>query len=446
MPKLCEEPGCKNRARYGVEDDWKYKFCKDHKKDGMKSLGIRCKYIDENGNQCKERAFYCENGSTSAKLCSKHKLDDMNYDKNRYLCIYTDQNGIRCDKQASFSKEKGKKAKYCGEHSKLFGYEINVRYRECEVENCSNVARYGFWDEYKRRRCDQHQEKGMRNLYHKQCEYIYDNGIKCEEYARWGYKNAKKVIFCSYHKKDDMIDIAMYNYQMCVECNNIRGEKREQDPDNRYCINCYLFKFPDASDAVKPPSKQKKIIEEIEKYYSQYDITFDKIIPNKSGNRYRPDVLIRLINLNIIIEIDEHQHTKSKRTQYDCDCEFKRIFDIHTIIGYDKCLLIIRFNPDAYTNNANKKIPSIFHQNLKINKAQFRNRVNTTLFNTLDHYIKNNGIINDNNPLLPKVIYLYYDFDKNFDIEEYYHYLTNYKLKNDNNIIYDNNLTSSDDE
>jgi hypothetical protein len=56
----------------------------------------------------------------------------------------------------------------------------------------------------------------------------------------------------------------------------------------------------------------------------------------------------------IIVECDEEQHKS-----YDTTCETQRINDIYTDLG-DRPIVLIRFNPDAYTDSSHTKHSTCF--------------------------------------------------------------------------------------
>jgi len=69
-------------------------------------------------------------------------------------------------------------------------------------------------------------------------------------------------------------------------------------------------------------------------------------------SRRRPDLLLDLGYQVIIIEVDENQHM-----EYDCSCENKRLMELSKDVGY-RNIIFIRFNPDDYKDNNDKKIKS----------------------------------------------------------------------------------------
>jgi hypothetical protein len=72
---------------------------------------------------------------------------------------------------------------------------------------------------------------------------------------------------------------------------------------------------------------------------------FDKAVDGGCSKK-RPDVLIDLLLYSIIIECDENQHK-------NYECENKRKMQLFEDLG-NRPLIIIRFNPDSYTENNNK--------------------------------------------------------------------------------------------
>ena len=66
------------------------------------------------------------------------------------------------------------------------------------------------------------------------------------------------------------------------------------------------------------------------------------------SSKYRPDIFISLDNHNIIVEIDENQHSKYEN-------ELSRLEDLSNDLNDDKYQIFIRFNPDKY-DQKNKSI------------------------------------------------------------------------------------------
>ena len=91
----------------------------------------------------------------------------------------------------------------------------------------------------------------------------------------------------------------------------------------------------------------------------------------------------------LIVEIDEDEHI-----DYDCLCENKRIMLLSQDIDH-RPLVLIRFNPDSYTDNNNTRITSCFAQNKKgvlvikpSKQAEWQNRLQV-LSETIQYWINN---------------------------------------------------------
>ena len=75
--------------------------------------------------------------------------------------------------------------------------------------------------------------------------------------------------------------------------------------------------------------------------------------------RLYPDFLFTFERHTLIVELDEYQHRDRNK-----QCEDARVVRIQETLN--RPLIIIRLNPDAYTNNKGGKIPSCFKMNMKI--------------------------------------------------------------------------------
>jgi len=76
-------------------------------------------------------------------------------------------------------------------------------------------------------------------------------------------------------------------------------------------------------------------------------MVFNKTVADGCSKR-RPDVLINLPTHNIIVEIDENQHT-----MYGSTCEEKRVHQLFEDLDHMP-LIMIRFNPDKYLIGENR--------------------------------------------------------------------------------------------
>ena len=135
--------------------------------------------------------------------------------------------------------------------------------------------------------------------------------------------------------------------------------ERYSQKDN-YCMRCYYFHNP-----TKKPKrlkvKEEEVVNYLEEHFKDIELITDKaLIGDGLCLNNRPDILIHLNKHSIIIEIDEDQH---KYSNYNPYCDEARINNIQEALN--RPIIIIRFNPDAYVENGNKKIKSCFKNDKK---------------------------------------------------------------------------------
>ena len=113
---------------------------------------------------------------------------------------------------------------------------------------------------------------------------------------------------------------------------------------------------------------------------------YDKKIADGCSSK-RPDLLLDLGYMIIIIEIDENQHEK-----YDSSCENNRMMIISKDIGH-RPMVFIRFNPDSYIDEENNNISSCWTTNKlgiciisKLKENEWKERLNV-LKDKIDFYL-----------------------------------------------------------
>jgi len=145
-------------------------------------------------------------------------------------------------------------------------------------------------------------------------------------------------------------------------------------------------------------TKEKAVADYIKNEFIGYDWICGKSV---GASGCRPDVLLMLPNYNIVIEIDENQHSS-----YNVDDESHRMKQIHKDL---KCkdIVFIRFNPDTYTNVKGERVTSCWRQIksgiIKVSKpSEWPTRLKT-LNATITHWL-------NHTPTKPiTVVKLYYD-------------------------------------
>lgn len=114
---------------------------------------------------------------------------------------------------------------------------------------------------------------------------------------------------------------------LCKKCNQIYTNK---------VYNYICFKCLNPDTTIR--NKEFLVVDKLKKFYPNL-INNKEIIGGTS--KYRPDIYISFENYELIIEIDEYQHTLYND-------EFNRMEDILIDLDPTKKKIIIRFNPDEY--------------------------------------------------------------------------------------------------
>jgi hypothetical protein len=278
-----------------------------------------------NEDGCKKIAFYNLPLKKKGLYCTIHKKENMINVIKR--CIETG-----CNISASFNKE-GSKAIYCLKHKKIG--MINVNQTLCLIQECKLRATYNTKGE-RPQYCSEHKKPEMIDVRHKPCF-----APECTKEPSYNFEGKKTRLYCSDHKKDGMINIA---HKTCKTplCSIIIGSKYEG-----YCFRCFIYTFPEKKIAINYKTKEQSVLDFIKEHFSNYTIISDRKIKDGCSN-FRPDILLDFGDQVIIIEIDENKHES-----YDCSCENKRIMQLSKDIGH-RNLVLIRFNPDSYTENTTK--------------------------------------------------------------------------------------------
>jgi hypothetical protein len=260
---------------------------------------------------------------------------------------------------------------------------VNIRSKKCIICN-DKIPNFNYKNESKALYCNDCKLPDMINIKNKKCIICND------KIPNFNYKNKSKALYCNDCKLDNMIDIRS---KKCQLCNLVQSTKKY----DYLCYSCYYYTNPDSVLTRNHKSKENKIISDLNKEFNNIIIQ-DKRISNGCSKR-RPDGLIQLNDYNIIIEIDENQHS-------DYPCENKRLMEIFKDLG-NSPLTIIRFNPDAYKIDS-KKIKSPFGITKLDGKLKIINQKEYNLrLNKLIETIKENiNIIPDKEI---NTIHLFYD-------------------------------------
>ena len=332
------------------------------------------------GDNCKDKkkyAFY-NFAELKPKYCCECKEDAM-VDVKSTKCIKCK---IKCP---NFNFPNENKPIYCGDCKK--DGMVDVKSPKCITCKKQHPI-YNLPNENKALYCRDCKKDGMINVISPKCITCK---IKCPNF---NFPNENKAIYCGDCKKDGMVDV------ISPKC--ITNLCEQQSKKDNYCMRCYYYHNPD-----KRPKRLKVKEEEVLNYLKEelkdIELITDKaLIGDGICLKNRPDVLIHLNNHSIIIEIDEDQHKF-----YNPICDEARINNIQEALN--RPIVIIRFNPDDYTENG-RKIKSCFKNDEKtgfkvIPKNQQQNwdnrlaKLKQTIINELDN--------NTDEPI--RIIKLFYD-------------------------------------
>jgi hypothetical protein len=210
---------------------------------------------------------------------------------------------------------------------------VNVISPHCIEPGCTKQPFYNTKGETKALYCSKHKNKGDINVRTKRCK---ESG--CQTFPNYNIEGETKGLYCNLHKKDGMIDIKNRKC-LTLYC----GTRASNKIYKGYCLRCFVNLFPDEPNTRNYKTKERAVVEYVlsvfpKEHYSWID---DKRIENGCSKK-RPDLLLDLGYMVIIVEIDENQHR-----EYDCSCENKRLMLLSQDVGH-RPIIFIRFNPDEY--------------------------------------------------------------------------------------------------
>jgi hypothetical protein len=326
VSKSCDHDGCYKRASY-AKPDCKATHCLTHKTSDM--VDVRSKKCEYEG--CNKQ---CNYGVVKGKPthCLTHKTSDM-VDVKSKTCEYPG-----CTTLRTYGIDIGKPT-HCLTHKTSDMVDVLNMTKTCEFEGCTTRRTYGII-RGKPTHCVSHKTSDMVNVVCKTC--VHEGCTTQRSYAKPG----QKATHCVSHRTSDMINVISKTCKLCpviVHNNKYQG----------YCCRCFIYTFPDSPILRNHKTKERHIVDFLQKEFQDYSFVFDKRVEGGCSNR-RPDVLLDMGEYLIIIEIDENQHQK-----YDCTCENKRLMELFQDCG-SRPMTMIRFNPDQYYDSRCKLISSCF--------------------------------------------------------------------------------------
>jgi hypothetical protein len=272
----------------------------------------------------------------------------------------------------------GGKPKWCGKCSTKPSAAVNLTRPKCQCGRACPTFGYEERVPLFCKRCIPKGDMKVKNVMTTLC--------KCGKSQPWFGPDdgSRRAIWCSLCKEENAIDIhskkcacgqlAYYvegNHLFCGGCAPV-GAKAIRNPCAEtscpgyalnaayegYCARCFVHLFPDKPATRNYKTKERLVIERLkpvlEAEFPHLETSFDRSVSGGCSRR-RPDVFVDALTHCGIGEIDEEGHD---RDAY-CSCENRRNMEIFQDLG-NRPLVIVRINPDAYTDSKGVRHGSCF--------------------------------------------------------------------------------------
>jgi hypothetical protein len=123
-----------------------------------------------------------------------------------------------------------------------------------------------------------------------------------------------------------------------------------------YCLVCYIHQYPEQPITRNYKTKESAVASLLKDAFPEQTWVHDRRVQDGCSFR-RPDLLCDMGSHVVIVEIDEDQHSG-----YESLCENRRIMEISRDVGH-RPIVLIRFNPDSYTDSSGNQIPGCWRLN-----------------------------------------------------------------------------------
>lgn len=261
--------------------------------------------------------------------------------KNSLICE-------KCGKRATFNFPGQKVPIRCKKDKEID--MVDVVNKKCL--KCKKTASYGFLFHTKIH-CAEHKSENEYLKIFPKCE-----AKNCKDRPYFSDTNYPKR--CETHKVSSDTNIVEQKCKSCQVTNFINVNKG-------LCNDCYDF-FVKKRDKVK----EKRVGDILRENQIQVESS-DTIVENGCLH-YRPDYVIDIQYVKVIVEVDENQHHS-----YSCECEQGRMIQLHQDYGGIP-LLFVRYNPDNYKviNNKKEIVPLYEREKILVDFLRgFQNRIET---------------------------------------------------------------------
>ncbi len=315
--KRCLGDGCMKLPVYGPPGTKERLYCNTHK--GADHVDVKAKRCQRDG--CDKIPVYGPPGTKKGLYCSTHKgVDHVNVKTKR-----CQRDG--CDKIPAYGPPGTKERLYCVTHKGAD--HVDVMNKRCLSSGCMKHARYGL-PGTEPDRCREHVGTGMIIYPRKRCDSCLGLGI-------WGASAAAATRRCEAHRRPDDKNLVEGH---CASC----GLEAMRGKDG-ICRDCGEYvevkrQFLTKQRAVKAALEAEFKID-----------SYDRMLDGGLCSRRRPDFVIDGTYRQIVIEVDEHQHQRSR--DYSETCEHARMWDIAQALGMPTTF--VRFNPDPYKDAAGQR-------------------------------------------------------------------------------------------
>jgi len=255
------------------------------------------------------------------------------HNKSKYICVECKGSQI-CE-----HNKRRTRCIDCNGSSICHHSKIKTRCKECKgSEICNHNKRKDICKDCKGSQICEHNKR--RTI----CKDCKGSQICLHNISKLICKDCKGSQICN-HNKDKKYCKDCKGSSLCkTEHCETYGNKKYKG----YCLRCFIYKYPDEPNIRNYKTKEKNVIDRLRETFINLTIIEDKKIKDGCSLR-RPDWLVDMGSHVIIVEVDEDRHLK-----YDCICENKRIMEISQDLGH-RPIVLIRFNPDGYTENEIKK-------------------------------------------------------------------------------------------
>eukprot|EP00457_Paulinella_chromatophora_P002319 gb/GEZN01002323.1/.p1 GENE.gb/GEZN01002323.1/~~gb/GEZN01002323.1/.p1 ORF type:complete len:678 (-),score=112.30 gb/GEZN01002323.1/:436-2469(-) len=190
----CAEKGCTETPVYSSPRSRVPRFCKNHKRSGMKDVAPKdCFY-----EGCNRNALWNFPEADSTKFCGHHKekgMIDLTR-ATRKTCIHPG-----CSTQPSFNSPGTITRRFCAMH-KTPDMVLVGKSRSCEGPECSTRPSYNKPGEKSPRYCAKHKQEGMVDVKTMSCA-----GPECTTRPSYNWAGARTGKFCAAHRLPNMVDV-----------------------------------------------------------------------------------------------------------------------------------------------------------------------------------------------------------------------------------------------